>query len=357
MRQGPRSDGRRDSPKRASRLSSDDLPAFVEELISGQREMAARQKEMEKDLAYLVEGQRTLLAAAKHILAAATGPSEDDRIRGHHDGDRGREREPTRQRNNEHQRESEPPRARGNGDVEKETPRARDRGETNTLRERGDSRGRDPRDRGNGGRSRERGGSRGRDPRDAVRVRDHDDVSRVNHRSPEAVRQRSPLKRRRPESPQRRGVFRNGEQQGGPRGVRGRSQSEEDGYWQRSMSPREHSLEARRERSQGHRSRSRSQFTLNAKMPHNHMQDDSCTFEEAQILERPSGTSGDAVWQAEIEISKLTTAPNGNKRSFTVRGPPRKNREQAEEDSKKLTAAASDGAKAVRGLANRLHRS
>lgn len=316
---------------------------MVEDLIIEQREIAARQIEMQHDVAFLIEKQRTLLSAAKHILEAASVPEEDR--------NQGRAREPPRQRHHEQQRDLERVRPRGNGDIDKE---------------RCDSRVRE--------RHGDRGGSRGRDPRDPVNhvgARQVEEYVRVCRRSSEP-RRRSPLRRRRADSPPRRGVVVVENCQLGARGANGRSQSEE-AQWQRSRSPRHRSPsgsklaqkfvqlrseEAQLQRSMSPRPRSPSgsDFTLNVTMSHDSMQDDSCTFEEAHILERQSGPCGDCIWQAEIEISKNQLAPNGTKRTFTVRGPPRKNKELAEEDSKKMEAATNEGAKAVRSLANKLHR-
>lgn len=92
-------------------------------------------------------------------------------------------------------------------------------------------------------------------------------------------------------------------------------------------------------------------------MPHNEGTDQVAgEVEEAKVVERPSLNSGEPIWQAEIDIHQGGVNHAGHRRSFTVRGPPRKAQEQAQEDGKQLTAAAADGPKAVRSLANQLHR-
>jgi len=104
------------------------------------------------------------------------------------------------------------------------------------------------------------------------------------------------------------------------------------------------------------RSRSRS-FRLNVRMPHNSGADQIVSeVEEAKVVERPSLNNKEPVWQAEIDIHQGGVNHAGNRRSFTVRGPPRRAQEQAEDDAKQLTAAAAEGARAVRALANQLHR-
>mmetsp|Transcript_56536 Transcript_56536/g.132598 ORF Transcript_56536/g.132598 Transcript_56536/m.132598 type:complete len:330 (+) Transcript_56536:61-1050(+) len=113
----------------------------------------------------------------------------------------------------------------------------------------------------------------------------------------------------------------------------------------------------RRDERRGERSRSRSSMRLNARMPHN--QDTAVVedVERAEVIERKScGQSGENVWQAEISIRQGNVNHSGQKRTFTVRGPPRKQRDQAEDDAQQLTEAASQGARVVRALANDLHR-
>lgn len=63
------------------------------------------------------------------------------------------------------------------------------------------------------------------------------------------------------------------------------------------------------------------------------------------------------VWQAEITVPQGGVNHTGRQRVFTIRGPPRKSREQADSDAKRLTEAAVDGPKAARSLANSMHRS
>lgn len=78
--------------------------------------------------------------------------------------------------------------------------------------------------------------------------------------------------------------------------------------------------------------------------------------DQAQVVERQSLSSGEPLWQAEIAISQGGVNHAGQLRTFTIRGPPRKAQEQADEDAKKLTEAVAEGPKAVRTLANQLHR-
>jgi len=141
-------------------------------------------------------------------------------------------------------------------------------------------------------------------------------------------------------------------------GGRRRSPSRERG--REVHAPPDRRREERREERSRSRSRSRSELRLNAKMPFNQNLDGPPLDEEvaqAEVHERPSnGQSGDTVWQAEICISQGSINHSGQRRTFTVRGPPRKNREVAEDDSRQLTEAASQGAKVVRALANDLHK-
>lgn len=95
---------------------------------------------------------------------------------------------------------------------------------------------------------------------------------------------------------------------------------------------------------------------LNVRMPHNTGEVGEAG--EAEVIERPSLSGGsEPVWQAEITIFQGTTNHAGARRSFIVRAPPRKVKDQAEEDAKMLNNTAPQGAKAVRTLANQLHRS
>lgn len=77
---------------------------------------------------------------------------------------------------------------------------------------------------------------------------------------------------------------------------------------------------------------------------------------QAEVLERPAVSSGESVWQAEIVVTQGVVNHVGRTRVFTIRGPPRKAAEQAERDANELNAVAPEGAKAVRALANALHR-
>jgi len=77
---------------------------------------------------------------------------------------------------------------------------------------------------------------------------------------------------------------------------------------------------------------------------------------QAEVLERPALSSGEAVFQAQIVMPQGGENHTGKTRVFNIRGPPRKSLEQAEGDAKKLTDASTEGPKAVRALANKLHR-
>ena len=74
------------------------------------------------------------------------------------------------------------------------------------------------------------------------------------------------------------------------------------------------------------------------------------------MLERPALKGDESVWQAEIMVPKGGTNHPGPPQVFAIRGPPRKTRESAEDDTKRLNEAAPEGAKAVRTIANQLHR-
>lgn len=78
----------------------------------------------------------------------------------------------------------------------------------------------------------------------------------------------------------------------------------------------------------------------------------------AEVLERKNPQNGEPTWQAEILVNhdQPTTDHAGRARVFTIRGPPRKSQDSADDDAKRLTEAASEGAKAVRALANQMHR-
>jgi len=90
-------------------------------------------------------------------------------------------------------------------------------------------------------------------------------------------------------------------------------------------------------------------------MPHNSATEQaSAEVSAAEVIERPAMGSGEPVWQAEVVVSQ--SGDGGRTRTFTIRGPPRKTSEAAERDAKVLTDAAADGPKAVRTLANQMHR-
>jgi len=73
------------------------------------------------------------------------------------------------------------------------------------------------------------------------------------------------------------------------------------------------------------------------------------------VSQRPTNTQNDVVWQAEVEIFTPSVTANGQRRTFTVRAPPRKAKEQAEEDAERLGEASVEGPKAVRQAASQLH--
>lgn len=87
-------------------------------------------------------------------------------------------------------------------------------------------------------------------------------------------------------------------------------------------------------------------------MPHN---DATEVAGECEVIERPALSGSESVWQAEIEV-KYEGPVNGRQRSFTIRGPPRKSQAQGEADKKELDAHRHEGAKALRTLANKMHR-
>merc|ERR1711956_191439 len=78
---------------------------------------------------------------------------------------------------------------------------------------------------------------------------------------------------------------------------------------------------------------------------------------KAEVLERSGVGIGEKSWQAEILVPQGGVNHAGRERFFTIRGPPRRDIDQAERDAHKLNEAAAEGAKAVRALANQLHRS
>jgi len=92
-------------------------------------------------------------------------------------------------------------------------------------------------------------------------------------------------------------------------------------------------------------------------MPHNSKEaEEKGERIEAEVLERPAINNGDPVWQAEIQVPQGGVNHSGQSRLMNIRGPPRKTRETAESDAEKLTNTSPEGAKAVRALANSLHR-
>lgn len=93
-------------------------------------------------------------------------------------------------------------------------------------------------------------------------------------------------------------------------------------------------------------------------MPHNATLPPSSVGEvyTAEVIERPAMRNGEPIYQAQIVMPQPGTNHTGNQRVFNIRGPPRKAREQAECDANKLTDISTSGPKAVRALANQLHR-
>lgn len=92
-------------------------------------------------------------------------------------------------------------------------------------------------------------------------------------------------------------------------------------------------------------------------MPHNNpVSEHSGEVNKAEVLERPAVCSGEPIWQAEIVVPQGGDNHTGRARVFTIRGPPRKTKEQAARDADQLTNISPEGPKAVRALANSLHR-
>jgi len=92
-------------------------------------------------------------------------------------------------------------------------------------------------------------------------------------------------------------------------------------------------------------------------MPHNEaVSQHSGEVNQAEVLERPALSSGEPIWQAEIVVPQGGVNHAGRTRVFTIRGPPRKTQEQAARDAKQLTEVSPEGPKAVRLLANQMHR-
>jgi len=93
-------------------------------------------------------------------------------------------------------------------------------------------------------------------------------------------------------------------------------------------------------------------------MPHNTVNAEGGTGEvfEAEVVERLAVGGKDTVWQASITMPQGGASHSGRQRVFTMRGPPRKSRDQAENDASQLTNASTQGAKVVRMLANTMHK-
>jgi len=92
-------------------------------------------------------------------------------------------------------------------------------------------------------------------------------------------------------------------------------------------------------------------------MPHNTVStDEKGQVYHAEVVERLAVGGKDTVWQAQITMPQGGNSHSGRQRVFTMRGPPRKSSEQAESDASQLTSASTEGAKAVRMLANNMHR-
>lgn len=92
-------------------------------------------------------------------------------------------------------------------------------------------------------------------------------------------------------------------------------------------------------------------------MPHNAAEaEQGGDVFEAEVVERLAVGGKDTVWQAQITMPQGGNSHSGRQRVFTMRGPPRKSRDQAEHDASQLTNASTQGAKAVRTLANTMHR-
>lgn len=91
-------------------------------------------------------------------------------------------------------------------------------------------------------------------------------------------------------------------------------------------------------------------------MPHNAPAEGVGEMHHAEVLERPALSSGEPIWQAEIQVPQGGTNHVGRTRVFTIRAPPRKSEEAASRDGEQLTNASIHGPKAVRTLANQMHR-
>jgi len=78
------------------------------------------------------------------------------------------------------------------------------------------------------------------------------------------------------------------------------------------------------------------------------------------VKDGPVRNSGEQTYQAEILMfygSGVAGRVSGRDRTMTVRGPFRSDKEQAQRDADKLQAAAKDGVKVVRSMANTMKRS
>merc|ERR1711879_826634 len=97
---------------------------------------------------------------------------------------------------------------------------------------------------------------------------------------------------------------------------------------------------------------------VSARMPHNSSAgcDGNGEVIEAKVLERPALSNGDPIWQAEITVPQGAINHSGQARYFNIRGPPRKSQTQAEEDAEQFTSTSINGPRALRTLANQLHR-
>merc|ERR1712217_407653 len=97
---------------------------------------------------------------------------------------------------------------------------------------------------------------------------------------------------------------------------------------------------------------------LNASMPHNQEVTPSGQTIEAQVIERSATRPGSSeiLWQAKITLLQGGQHGGGRQRSIDISAPPRKEQEQAEADARQLTDMSPQGAKAVRALANQMHK-
>lgn len=106
-------------------------------------------------------------------------------------------------------------------------------------------------------------------------------------------------------------------------------------------------------------SRSRSaSLNLNVSMPHNLGENPTGEVVEAEVLERAAARAGSSeiIWQAKITMLQGGQNVGGRQRTIDISAPPRKSKEHAESDARQLTDMSPQGAKAVRSLANALHK-